>query len=437
MATGVFTNHPDWFDLPVAVSRSLVKRKRNLHKLSVAISSFVILFGSVYVVQKVGPWTGKPPSGGLEVSYYAAISFLALLFPVTAMLFVFFNVVARREQVEDAAKRASLAQVYFPGSADHTELFERLLNLRFRESCNGAELVLFSLVTGAIAFLTLYFFLLSVAHTEALPPEFHAPSNELQMVIAGFFGAYSGSLVTILRKYRTLDVYPSTYFQAVVGLLVGIFVGLFLQTLFGGGIWSLSLVFAVGFVTAANINLLGGLLRRWMAKQTGFVIPEPNEGDLKEVIDNSEAIESLHNMSLYSITELINAEPLLVYLNLPQHIGVINGWIDEALVRYHFLPDYEAIRKAELRCFTELIAAAINWPPLSCTPTLPGELTINDNASITGDPELDKRLTARVKSILYTANHHRLLAILSRQYRQACFPTPSPQSLRIGCDEQK
>ena len=99
--------------------------------------------------------------------------------------------------------------------------------------------------------------------------------------------------------------------------------------------------------------------------QTGFVIPEPIEGDLKEVMDNSDAIESLHNMSLYSIAELANAEPLLIYLNLPQHISVINGWIDEALLRYHFLPDHDAIRKSEIRTFTELIAATINWPPLS------------------------------------------------------------------------
>ena len=425
MTTDTIATHGEWFDL-AEVSHYVVKRKRNLHKLGVAISSLAILFLSTYLSQRIGPWTGQPTSGGLEISYYAAISFLALLFPVTAMLFVFFNVVARREQVEDAAQRAHLAQVYFPHLtvAEHDELFEHLLNLRFRESCNGAELVLFSLVTGVIAFLSLYFFLLNVAQPTALPPEFHAPSAELQMIIAGFFGAYSGSLVTILRKYRTLDVYPSTYFQAAVGLLVGIFVGLFLQTLLGGGIWSLSLVFAAGFVTATNINLLGGLLRRWMAKQTGFVIPEPIEGDLKEVMDNSEAIESLHNMSLYSIAELVTAEPLLIYLNLPQHISVINGWIDEALLRYHFLPDYDAIRKSEIRTFTELIAATISWPPLSATECLLGDLKIDDQAVITADEDLDKRLKARLINILYSANHHRLLAILSRQYRLTFFPTP-------------
>lgn len=389
------------------------------HKVVVAFWSWLLLFWLLSYMQKLGLWEIQQPEGPSLLSFHAAISLLALLFPLSAIIFVLFNVVARREQVEDAANRADLPIIYFPESGSSDGDFAQLLASRFRESCNGLELALLALIAGAVAFVSLYFFLENMAPAAAPPTLLRAPGIDLQMIMAGFFGAYAGALVTILRRYRTLDIYPSTYMQATIAMLLGIMIGTFLRTVFGT--WALSIVFAISFVTAGNVNLLGGFLRGWLAKQTGFVVPEPIEGDLQKVIKNSEAIESLHNMSIYSLAELITAEPLLVYLNLPQSISVINGWIDEALLQDHFETDFALLEAQSVRRFTELLSGVVKWPATRDKLMSLSDIQMNDSFAVTSDKDANERIRLRMNNVLRSGIHHRLLAILSREYRETFF----------------
>ncbi len=402
-------------------SRGAIWRRLRLyrHKVFVILWSVLLLSALAIGMQRFGSWEIGPNVGPLQLSYYAAISFLALVFPLSAILFVLFNVVARREQVEDAAERADLPIVYFPDSDSAETEFAQLLRLRFREYCNGLELLLLSLLSGAMAFLSLYFFLENLASAGASPMSLQAPGTSLEMLMAGFFGAYAGSLVTILRKYRTLDVYPSTYLQSAIALLLGLLICMFLQTILGT--WAVSLIFALSFVAAGNVNVLGGFLRGWLAKQTGFVVPDPIEGDLQKVIKNSEAIESLHNISIYSLAELVTSDSLLIYLNLPQAIGVINGWIDEALLQDHFNADCALLAQQNVRRFTELLNELMAWPTQSGKKISLSGLQLKNQVTITKDVAADERIHSRMFDVLRSGLHHRLLAILSRDYRETFF----------------
>jgi hypothetical protein len=413
---------------PVATSSSSVWAKiagalqRQLrvyrHKVSVLLWSALMLSALVPEMQKLGKWE-TDWNGVRQLSYHSAISFLALLFPLSAILFVLFNVVARREQVEDAADRIDLPIIYFPASDDAQTDFAQLLRARFRESCNGLELALMSLMAGTLAFLALYFFLENLVPAGQQSLALLVPGPRLDMIMAGFFGAYAGSLVTILRKYRTLDIYPSTYFQSAVALLLGLLIGTFLASMFST--WAVSLVLALSFIAAANVNVLGGFLRSWLGKQTGFVVQEPITGDLQSVIKNSEAIESLHTMSVYSIAELVTSDPLLIYLNLPQPIGVINGWIDEALLLDHFDADHALIQQQNVRRFTELLHQLIAWPADRNKTLTLSDLKILTDQEITKDNLANERIRSRMYAVLTSQLHHRLLAILSRPYRETFF----------------
>jgi hypothetical protein len=300
----------------------------------------------------------------------------------------------------------------------------RMLRVRFRESCQPWELAAFSMVAALIAFVagTLVFWnAFWVDYSKSsIGAFFETPGADRLNMFAAFGGALAGGCIFVLRKFRSFDVYPSTYLQAIVGFISGTLGGTFIGAIYPKDYLTF-LAFAVGFLTSTNVSFLGGLLRRQTATVTGMTLPEEMPGDLQNVIQNSDAIETLHNMSIYSIAELVNIDPLIIYLSMPQSISVINGWIDEGLVFYYFGPDTTTLlAKAGVKRYTQLVELAIKeWPKSGSD--VDAIVWNTEISSLKGSP-LAESVLDQVSSLLKTRIHNRLLGILFDRYRDTFFP---------------
>jgi|GEM_PF-3467754 len=356
-----------------------------------------------------------------------ALWIAALIFPVTSSLYLVFDLRLRRNQIQQAAELSNLESVYFPGSRAAHRKFLGMLRVRFREACQPWELAVFSLVAALIAFVGGYLVFWNafqwnkdwVHNPLSLGLLVARGADQLNM-FAAFSGALAGGCIFILRKFRSFDVYPSTYLQAIVGFISGTLGATFICEIYPKNYLTF-LAFAIGFLTSTNVSFLGGLLRRQTAQITGMTLPEEIPGDLKHVIQNGDAIETLHNMSLYSIAELVKAEPLVIYLSMPQNINVINGWIDEGLLLYYFGRETTALlAKAGLRRFTQLVELAIKqWPESS------GDVDAivwNTEILPLKDSPLEQLVLNQISSLLKTRIHHRLLGVIFDRYRDTFFP---------------
>jgi hypothetical protein len=193
---------------------------------------------------------------------------------------------------------------------------------------------------------------------------YYAEIDESRVIIfTSFVGSLAGAFVYIFNKFRTFDIYPSTYLQASIGFIAGSLGAIFVGSVYPSAP-SEFFSFAIGFLTSINVAFLSNLLRRQVANLTGTVLPDDRGGDLNAIIQNANAIESLHNISIYSIADLVKAEPLTVYLSLSTSIGVINGWFDEGLLLYYFGTEkVSVLGSLGLRRFTQLVEIAIEvWP---------------------------------------------------------------------------
>ena len=361
------------------------------------------------------------------LSLYTAIWILALAFPVTAALYIMFDLRVRLNQVEDSAQRNGVFTIYFPGSAIADREFRHLLNLKFRQSCNPWELNCFGLAAGIVAFMVQYF-PLSEAGLNPHAEDISKLSISNWPVLAGFFGAFAGALVLILRKHRTLDIYPTTYFQASIALILGPLVGGFISSGFtpsakmAGVDYAVlrnSIAFALGFVTATNVNFLGNLLRHRVSKWTGIPLPPPKGGDLDLLIQNSEAIESLNNLSCFSVAEFVTMEPIILYLNMPQPINCLDEWLDEALLAHYFRPHLKALAAVDIKRFTQLLEYVIEkWPDTGVIQAIEWKRPFQ----ITGDHAVDQVIGAAAAALVMSEIHDRLLGILSQKYRRAFYP---------------
>jgi hypothetical protein len=356
-----------------------------------------------------------------------AIWIPALLFPLTSSLYLVFDLRLRRNQIQQAADLSHLEFVYFPGSESAHRQFLRMLRVRFREACQPWELAVFSLVAALIAFVGGF-----LVFWNAFYPDYsHSSTGLLRLttdpgsadrlyMFAAFSGALAGGCIFILRKFRSFDVYPSTYLQAIVGFISGTLGGTFIGAIYPKDSLTF-LAFAIGFLTSTNVSFLGSLLRRQTALITGTSLPEEIPGDLKDVIQNGDAIETLHNMSLYSIAELVKAEPLIIYLSMPQNISVINGWIDEGLVLYYFGPENTAqLAKAGLRRFTQLVELAVKeWPESGSDVDA---IVWNTEIVSLKDSPLEQLLLNQISPLIKARTHNRLLGVLFDRYRDTFFP---------------
>lgn len=359
------------------------------------------------------------------LGYYTIVWVLAFFFPGSAFLYAIFNLRVRFNEIQDVAQRNQFYFVYFPGLDEPSSQreFFRFLRVRFAEYYNVLELAAFSLVAGMLAFLGEFFLVVQFS----IPPHPFGPAAiELPDVVpkwvlvtgASFAGAFAGAVVLVFKRYRTFDIYPSTYLQVSVGLIVGTLAGALLVALWPAT-YTAFLAFAAAFLTVTNINFLPRLLRQEFARLTGATLPPEIPTDLGRVLRNSEAIESLTSVSLFSVAEFAKTEPVRLYLTMAQPIGVINGWVDEALIHYYFETQVDALRKVHIHRFTqlvELLAAEFRKGGIDWRPAAPGA-----KRRITGDPAVDADIEATVKIVVTSRVHHRLLGLLSENYRRAHF----------------
>lgn len=368
----------------------------------------------------------------LPVSYYTAIWFTALLLPLTSTLYLLFDLRLRRNQIQDAAERAQIQFVYY--SQDQELQFSRLLRQRFRETCQPWELVIFSLIAGAIAFVGIWQAFYGAFSFDPKSGNVAAISSESGMVVfAGFAGSLAGAYVYVFNKFRTFDIYPSTYLQSSIGFVAGTLGGVFVGRFYPAQQMEF-LAFAVGFLTAVNVSFLSSLLRRQVATLTGSKLPEEVAGDLEAIIQNAGAIESLHNISIYTVADLVKADPLTLYLSLPTPIGVINGWLDEGLIWYYFGSQKSgALATLGIKRFTQLLELAVaEWPQRHDMDAIKWKNAIPLIAPL----GIEEVVREQVRCIVEARIHTRLLAILSDRFRSSAFPMRLPP-MQVAPEEQE
>jgi hypothetical protein len=402
-----------------------------VNTFGVALITWTAVGIAIWASISYGPKADQIPV--LPITYYTAIWLIACLFPLTSTLYLVFDLRLRRNQIQDAAGRAQLQFVYFPGSDAAEQQFARMLRLRFRESCQPWELAVFSLVAAGIAFVgsdLVYWGTFRFPTND--PNEVQVISEGAAIVFAAFSGSLAGACIFIFNKFRTFDLYPSSYLQATIGFVSGTLGGTFVGSLYPSQNLRL-FAFAVGFLTSTNVSFLGSLLRRQIAQLTGVTLPEDNAGDLNSIIFNAGAIESLHSISIYSISELVKAEPLIIYLSLPVQIAVINGWMDEALVQYYFgAARATSLATFGVRRFTQLMELTIKtWPSQGgCAQ----DIVWNEQVPLLTDSGNERLVLSETQCIVEARIHNRLLGILSDRYRTAFLPVDPclPKSVNCG-----
>src|SRR5581483_11989047 len=333
----------------------------------------------------------------------------ALYFPVTAALFLIFSLQVRLDEVREEAERRQLDHVFFPDRPDHASAFHALLRQRFAEYYGELALVCFSLLAAVLTF--------TVA---AILVVYWRPLNEGRVgetlpVVAPFAGALAGAFVLMARRFRTFDLYPSSYLQTGVALIAGTLAGAFLAPLWPA--LGSPLGFACAFLTTTNVAFLPRLLRAQFARATGTPMTEEIASDLDAVMRNSEAIDSIKAIAIQSVSELVKTDPLRLYLNTAQPIPVIDGWIDEALVHYYFGEQITSLRQAGVRRFTQLLEMTAEFSSHGMR-WVPG-------AKVIGEATADEHIARTIASIVRSHDHHRLLGILSENYRKAFFVAPA------------
>lgn len=411
-----------------------------LHTLCVALVTWGVL-GAAICASYYYPTEQSQQIRIFPISFDTATWLISLLFPLTSTFYLLFDLRLRKNQIEDAADRGQVQFVYYPRNITRMRDFSRLLRQRFRETCQPWKLAAFSTIAGAIAFVGIVL----VFYNAFKPVEIQGFA-ELQMqgfatfgqyygeidqsrlsIFTAFAGSLAGALVYIFNKFRTFDIYPSTYLQSSIGFIVGSLGAIFVGSIYPSAPLDF-LCFAIGFLTAINVASLSSLLRRQVAKTTGVTLPEDTEGDLNSIVDNAGAIESLHNIAIYSVADLVKADPLTIYLSLPTPIGVINGWFNEGLLLYYFgkaAKDKEetelmaVLRSVGVRRFTQLIGLAIEtWPGLGNGITC---IKWKQKIPLIDSAELETVLREQARCIVESRVHNRLLGILSDPYREAVF----------------
>ena len=382
------------------------------HKFVVAYGIILACFAATELLKGTAPL--------LPLGYSTVMWVLALFFPGTAVLFALFNLRVRYNEIRDVGERNNYHLVYFPSTSHEAALsaFGGFVRLRFTEYHNMFELAGMALAAGVVTFLGAFFLGVQIDLPTYTQPVSTPEDISSWVVVLGssFFGALAGAYVLIFRRYRTFDIYASTYLQVTVGIIVGTAAGGFLVSVWPS-VRTSFLAFAIAFLTTINIGFLPRLLRDQFARLTGVKLPEEILTDLDRVIRNSEAIESLNSISIFSVADFVKMEPVRLYLNMPQPIGVINGWLDEALLHYYFPSAVSALHDAFVRRFTQLLEALVQE-------YRPNHLEWRANPVVTANATTDQALASTVKTIVSSRTHHAVLGFLAPNYRAAFFEIP-------------
>ena len=348
------------------------------------------------------------------VGYHTLVWFLALLFPTLAVAYSIARIRVRQNEIMDVYRRDRLWDVYFPESSEPEFEFERHLRKRVAEIYSLWEFAGFSLLAGTITFIMS----LLIAKQFAVPSEFKPwpliGPNWAVLVGSAFLGSYSGCVIFMLRRYRTFDLRPITFLQIMVVLIAGTLAGSFITILFPVPELGV-LAFIIGFLSAINVRFLDRLMHSQFARLTGSPLPKEIESDLPKVVKNTETIESLNRISIFSVRELSSADPVWLFLNMPQHIDVIGAMIDEAILHSYFSTMVPQLENAHIHRFTQLLLRH-------------GAEFQRDNivwhareSIVDGGGSADKQLLLASRTIVDGGFHHRVLGLLLHQYREAFF----------------
>jgi hypothetical protein len=162
---------------------------------------------------------------------------LAFFFPGSAMFYAFFNLRTRYNEIRYIAERNWYHLVYFPDRTNEQAqiAFSRFLRHRVTEYCNPLELAGHSIIAGGISFLGLFFLAVQFETPQDIRPvSLGAVPHWVLSLGSAFLGALSGAYVYVFKRYRTIDIDPSTYLQAAIGMIVGTMPGGFIVTLWPG-----------------------------------------------------------------------------------------------------------------------------------------------------------------------------------------------------------
>lgn len=370
------------------------------------IGLFAAFWGGVFYAIRIAPmW---PPN------WYSLSYMLAFYFPLTSLAYLRFRLDVRYEDIVDTLPPLKIREIYFADKFTNTpeggDGFEEYLKLRFKEYYSEFEMFLFSLVTALTVFALGYIILNQCGGAEKANINLQECRPWALTLAAGFLGSVSGAQVLVLKKYCTFDAYPSTYLKTALSIMVGTLASSFLTVLWPAE-YTNFLGFAVGFLLATNVNFLADLLRQRFASMTGASVPEEIPTDLGRAIHNSEAIEGMKNAGVSSLEEFLEINPIRIYLNVSQPIAVINAWLDRALLVHYFEAELEALRKQGITRFTQLLPVVAKMDKGSKS------LQWIDGAVLADDAALNVSLLAASKNIINSRCHHKLLCLLSAQYR--------------------
>lgn len=379
------------------------------------IGLFLLFWGGMYYLAfKVAPmW---PPN------WHTLNYILALYFPLTALAYLRFRLDVRFEDIMDTLPLLKVSDIYFSekfaDTSEGKDGFEYYLRLRFKEYYSEFEMSLFSLVTALTVFVIGYIILAQCPETDKVNINLQECKPWSLTLAAGYLGSVAGAQALVLKKYCTFDVYPSTYLKTAISVMLGT-----LASTFFSMIWPTEytkfLVFAAGFLLATNVNFLADLLRQRFASMTGTTLPEVIPTDLGKAIHNSEAIDGLNNAGVSSMEEFLETNPIRLYLNVSQPIAVINAWLDRALLVFYFESQLETLKNQGITRFTQLLPVVADMKPGSQGLLWKDDVVIGDGSS-------GKTFQDACKNIINSKCHHRLICLLSTQYRDTFPKVSSP-----------
>lgn len=360
----------------------------------------------------------------MPIGYHTVIWILALIFPGVAVAFSLTRLRVRQNEIVQIFRRDKLWPIYL-GDRESEDIddidrdieFQHYVQKRMGEYFGLWEFAGFSLLAGAATLV----FGLQIARQFVIPEPFDpwelvGPPWAV-ITASAFLGSYAGSLVTVLRRYRTFDLRPTTFLQVTVMLVAGTLAGSFTTLLYPANEMGV-LAFIIGYLASINVTFLSHLMRTQFARLTGAELPPQTPSDLSKMINNPEIVDGLQRISIHSIKELSNADPMRLYLNLPQEMPTIAAMIDEAILRSNFPHALSDLNKTHIHRFTDLLCRidpqfvpgrATEWPE-------PEQVSILD-AGQARDAELLKAC----KGLLHAGTYHYILGALHHHYRGAYF----------------
>jgi len=131
-------------------------------------------------------------------------------------------------------------------------------------------------------------------------------------------------------------------------------------------------------------------------------------------------VASLTDISLWSVSELVKAGPIRLYLNMSQPVGVINGWIDEALLSYYFnsrVPALAAIHVVRFSSLLELVVEGFD-----------GGIVWQKDPRVNGDAQADQELATAVRTIVARRVHEVAIAIVAPNFRRSLHHRPTERT---------